>query len=743
MRRIVLTVLLLYLIQSTIAQNIISGTVTDNDNNPLVGATVYIPEINKGATTNKQGEFSIGNLPNGNLTIRYSFIGFNTKAQKIALANTDTVVAVQLTVAVIQSQEVVVSGGYIGSQHENAIKIDVIKSKDIIESGTPNFMESLTKVPGVDMISKGQGVSKPVIRGLSMNNILVMNNGVRIENYQFSEDHPIGIDGSNITRVEVIKGPASLLYGSDAIGGVLNFISKTPAPRGKIVGNYLTQFYSNSLGINNSLGVRGANKNIFGSLRLSRKNHADYLQGHGNFVPNTRFNETTLNTDAGYTGKTGSFKLFYDFFKQGLGMSVPPATVVITERGRKNEVWFQDLSHHLLSSQNNLYFGNIKLTLNMSFQNALRKLKTNSTIPFIEMRLNTTTYESKIYLPSRDKMEYIFGIQGMAQNNRNLNNRESQFLPDANINNLGLIGLAKITLIKNLRLQGGLRFDTNKTETFALGSENDVNYHAPVNKSYSNLSGSLGATYSMNDKIYLRANAAKAYRVPNISELTSNGMHGNRYEIGNPDLLPQNSYETDFSIHYHSKFLSFDLALFYNNIDHYIFITPTADTTSSGTDIYKFAQTNATLSGGETGIHFHPRTLPWLHIQGTYSSVTGRQENGAYLPFIGAGKFRYEIRAGRKKIIFIKNPSVKLSALSALPQNKPSPYETATSGYTIVNLSVYSEVKISQQMVNFSISANNIFDTQYIDHLSTLKAMNYLNAGRNISISMKVPFTIK
>lgn len=241
----------------------------------------------------------------------------------------------------------------------------------------------------------------------------------------------------------------------------------------------------------------------------------------------------------------------------------------------------------------------------------------------------------------------------------------------------------------------------------------------------------------------LRANFAKGYRVPNLSELTSNGMHGNRYEIGNENLSPENSYETDLSMHYHGEFLSFDLAGFYNHINDYIFISPTTDTTSSGVGIYRFSQTNATLYGGEAGIHFHPKSLPWLHIEGTYSSVIGKQENGNYLPFIPAQKFRYEIRAEREKIGFLKKPSIKLSALTALKQSNPSPYETETNGYTLVNFSINTDIHVLSQILNFGISVNNIFDTQYFDHLSTLQPLNYYNQGRNISVSLKVPFGIK
>jgi iron complex outermembrane receptor protein len=743
MRKIIFIFFVLFLCIKVNAQNQIKGKVTDINNEPLIGASVSLPELNKGTITNQAGEYLINHIPNGKIKIQFSFVGYNTIIKTLEILHTENKADALLTIAIIQSQEVVITGGYVSSQHENAVKIDVLKSEDIVLSGTPNFMELLTKVPGVDMIAKGQGVSKPVIRGLSMNDILVMNNGVRIENYQFSENHPLGIDDNDVERVEIIKGPASLLYGSDAIGGVINFIKEKPAPVGKILGDYRMQLHSNTLGMNNNIGLKGASKKLFGGFRFGNKTHADYLQGGGDYVPNSRFNEITFNANSGYTGKIGTFKLYYDYFKQDLGMTVSAVQSLVTERGRKNEIWFQDLEHQLVSSQNRLYLGKFKWDINTAYQSALRKLQTTLDVPFVEMNLNTMTYESKLYLPSNKQSEYIIGFQGMLQNNRNLNNRASQFLPDADVNNLGFLGLAQYTFFKKLKLQGGLRFDMYKTETFALGTEGTDDYFAPVSKDFSNLNGSIGATFHVNDKTMFRVNFANGYRVPNLSELTSNGMHGNRYEIGNENLSPENSFETDFSMHYHGEFLSFDLAGFYNKIDDYIFISPTTDTTSAGIDIYRFSQTNATLYGGEAGIHFHPKSLYWLHIEGNYSTVIGKQENGDYLPFIPAHKFRYEIRAKGKKIGCFKKPSIKLSVLTALKQGNPSPYETVTDGYTLVNLSAYTEILVSKQILIFGLSVNNLFDKQYYDHLSTLKSLNYYNQGRNISLSLKIPFMIK
>jgi len=743
MKKILLSLLLGFFCTIIYSQNQIQGRVTDLNRMPLARTSVFLPELNKGTLCDENGEYHIENLPSGKIKIQFSYMGYNTEFRTINIQPSTNELNISLSESIIESQEVVVTGVTVSSQHENAVKIDVLKSKAILLSGTPNFMESLTQVPGVDMIAKGQGVSKPVIRGLSMNDILVMNNGVRIENYQFSENHPLGIDDNDVDRVEVIKGPASLLYGSDAIGGVLNFIKEKPAPTGKIMGGYQTQLHSNTLGLNNSLGIKGASQHLFAGLRVSHKTHADYKQGDGDFVPNSRFNELSFSANSGYTGKNGTFKLFYDYFKQDLGMTVPPVIPLITEQGRKNNIWYQDLEHHLVSSQNKLYLGGFKWVTNIAYQSALRKLQTTLNVPVVEMNLNTITYETKLYLPSSDKAEYIIGIQGMGQANRNQNNRAAQFLPDADINNIGALALAQYTFFTKLKIQGGLRFDVYKTVTSAMGTEGTESYHSPVSKEFSSLNGSIGATYNVNENLLLRVNFAKAYRVPNLSELTSNGEHGSRYEIGNDALNPEGAYESDASLHFHGEFLSFDLAGFYNHIGNYIFISPTSDTTSSGIGIYRFSQSNSKLFGGEAGIHFHPRWLPWLHVKGTYSTVTGKQNNGNYLPFIPAQKFRYEIKAEKEKMGFLSHPNIWMSALTALKQGNPSPYESESNGYTIINTGVNVEIKLANQFMVVGLAVNNIFNKQFYDHLSTLKPLNYYNQGRNISLLLKAPFEIR
>lgn len=739
MRRLLIAAALLF-VQAVTAQNLIIGRVTDQTHNPLAGAQVFAPELNKGTIADDNGRFELSQLPSGNIKIQFSFLGYSNRIETIALKGQPVELNVVLDETSIEAEEIVVSGGYNSTQHDNAVKIEVLPIQQSSIKATPNFSEMLTKVSGVDMISKGNGVAKPVIRGLSMNDILILNNGVRYENYQYSSHHPLGIDEFGIEDVEIIKGPASLLYGSDAIGGVVNFIKEKPASVGSVSGDYNLQMFSNSLGITNNLGVKGATKNWFGGIRAGQKSHADYLEGGGRFVPNSRFSEWSVKTNAGYSGNFGTVKLYYDYHTQNLGLVEDEAVEEIAERGRTNNLFYQTLNTHLLSAQNKFFLKKLKLDLNAAYQSTELAHLENPEAFEIQMKLSTLTYEAKLHLPSPANSEYIIGLQGFNQINTNLNDREVILLPDAQTDNFSVFGLVQRTFLEKLKLQWGLRFDGRQISTDEVGSLQDEAFRPALTKSYESFSGSIGATFHTSETLLFRTNFAAAYRTPNLAELTSNGPHELRFEIGDASLSPENALEGDISMHYHNKQLTVDIAGFYNAIQDYIFIAPTDEETDSGLPVYRYRQANSALWGGEAGIHIHPEVAKWLHFESTFSTVTGKQKSGDYLPFIPAAKWRTELRLETEKIGFVHDGYWSASILRAFDQNRPATDETSTTGYTIVDLNLGGKVLIGQSAVQFVFSVNNLFDVKYIDHLSTLKEVNYFNPGRNIAVSLRVPF---
>jgi len=730
-----------------LAQQSVSGTITDIENGqPLIGVNVFFPELSRGGVTDKNGKYNIQNLPKGKSILQFSFVGFKTVHRTIFLQNKNIELNIEMDELVLEGDEVVISGNFSSTQHENTVKISTIDSRQLQMSGTPSLIESIAEIPGIDMISKGPGIGTPVIRGLSLSNILFLNNGVPMENFQFSENHPYMVDEYGVERIEVIKGPASLIYGSGAVGGVINLIDKAVSPEGTIEGDFNLKYFGNTEGITSNIGIQGNQNGFVWGVRGGINSNKDYTQGNGEIAKNTRFNRQSAKLNVGLIRKIGCFKLQYQYNRDKLGLSVLPAFEIIKDNDRKNEVWYQDLNSHLISSRNKIFIGKFRLDVDLAYQFNNRQLMGSESTPvftLVNMSLQTFTYRIKSTYSFNEKTNAILGIQGMTQNNKN-GDAPAHVLPDASLNDISLYGLVQYHAGSIAIIEAGLRYSFRKIDVPLQPSSGDPDSE-PIeyNGQFSNLSASVGATINLTEQMLIRLNLASAFRSPNLAELTQNGMHGIRYEEGNPNLETQQNLEIDLGYHLHTKHLTFDISAFYNNIFDYIHLSPTTDTTDGGVDIYRYMQADAYLYGGEASIHLHPHPLHWLHLKSTYSYVIGKKKQGGYLPLIPAQKLKFDIRATKSRWKGFRDLFVKAGVNFVFAQNNPSEFETATPAYTLVNLGAGFDILVKQQRFSFSIIANNLLDATYFDHLSSLKPLGIYDMGRNVSFSVRIPFGIK
>ena len=191
-------------------------------------------------------------------------------------------------------------------------------------------------------------------------------------------------------------------------------LKKKPAPTGKIIGDFNMQYHSNTEGFVNNLGIKGSSENFFWGLRAGIKSHADYKNGNGDYVPNTRFNEKSFKATLGLNKSFGLFRLYYDYNRPKLGMCVGDVVPLITENGKENKLWYQDLTSHIISTRNAIFLNDYKIELNASYQMNNRRLQTDESKPafeMVDMQLNTFSYEIKTHFPSSGNSEYIIGLQ--------------------------------------------------------------------------------------------------------------------------------------------------------------------------------------------------------------------------------------------------------------------------------------------------------------------------------------------
>lgn len=743
MKSFLVTTYLTILTTLTFSQGItLQGVVADaQTGESLPGVNVYIPELQKGTVTNEKGVYSVSNIPKGLFKVQYSFVGYRSQILTIDTKKGDQKIDISLQPTVIHSQEVVVTGGRVGSQHENALKIDNINKEVLDKAPSSNLFKKLDQIPGVSTISKGNNIATPVIRGLSTSNLVVLNNGIRMENFQFSVDHPYTMDESDIQNVEIIKGPASLLYGSDAVGGVINFIKEPPAPVGKVTGGIGTSFSTNDLNTVNSINIKGSGEKFFAGITGYLSSSADYYSGDGSQAPNTRNNSYSGKLFSGYRNGKFITKLFYDYNKLKPGITNPPAAGLIKDNSRKNEVWYQNLDDNLVSTENTLFLNNLKLDVDFSFQDNKRRLIGDPEAPLstlVDMNLKSYIWKIKGQYDFSEKSNLILVTQGFSQTNRN-GDAPNHVLPDFNQSTASVSSLWQYLFGKKTFYQIGLRYDykvIDAPEQYRSNMPGDI--LEPFHENYNNVSFSTGFTWEVKEMFLIRGNVASAYRTPSVAELLQDGAHGNRYEIGSRDFIPQRNVEGDLGAHYHSGQLAFDLSGYYNRIFDYIYLAPTNDTTDTGLQVFRYMQNDASIYGAEFSSEYNPFT--WLKLNAGYSFIRASFDDDSPLPFIPQDKLTFNIASTYKPKGFIKKIDFNINPVYVFNQDRPYKLETPTKHYFLLNASLLFKIKIAKQPMDISVFANNILDETYFDHLSTLKEMGYYNPGRSFNFKLRIPF---
>jgi len=628
--------------------------------------------------------------------------------------------------------EVIVSTAFNKIQSQNVMKVEHESIKSLQQKGMTTLIEGLATIPGVAQVSTGTSIGKPVIRGLSGNRVLVYSQGVRIENQQFGDEHGLGLNDAGIESVEVIKGPASLLYGSDALGGVLYFNPEKFANEGTFKTNFSQKFFSNTLGSNSTLGLKTSTENWKFLARGSYNTHSDYKIADGDRVTNTRYQESDFKTGIGYSNSKFSSTLRYNFNKLDLGI---PETGIGEQTTTKQTAFpKQSVFNHLLSLNNIFFFEKSKLDVDLGYIDNDRSEFEDSNIAGLHMQLKTFNYDAKYHLPKYGKFESILGIQGMHQTNAN--SGEEYLIPDASTNDFGVFGTGNYEWKSNV-VQAGLRFDNRNISTTAHGISGEEGSFEALDKSYNSFNASLGYKTNLAKDLSLRLNVASGFRSPNLAELTSNGVHEgtNRYEIGNANLKTEQNVQTDLNLEYKSSHVEFFANGFYNHINNYIYTSPTGKIIDDNA-VFDYIQNDAKLFGGEIGLHFHPHPLDWLHYETSFETVTGKKQDGDYLPLIPANNWNNTIRTEFKIKNWLEDGFATLNVSTTFNQDNVSGFETKSNGYTLLNLGLGGKVKLGRTVFDINLNGNNLLNKSYIAHLSRLKTDGIPNIGRNIVLGL-------
>jgi iron complex outermembrane recepter protein len=767
-----------------------SGRVLDAKTGaPIAAASVYFSDIKAGISSDADGNFVFKNIPEGKHLVEVSHIGYTTIAENIEVTGSIKKDFL-LTPSVIESNAVIVTGVTGATQLKKVpFAVSVMRKQDLMQSTSSNIIESLTKIGGVSTLATGPAISKPVIRGLSYNRVLTVNDGVRQEGQQWGDEHGIEIDEASVNKVELLKGPASIIYGSDAMAGVINIISNVPVPANTIKANISSNYQTNnklrSLNANIGGNHNGFNWNIY----TSNKAAADYTNKYDGRVFNSKFKENNIGGYIGYNGNWGYSHLLMSSFnlKTGLvegerdneGYFIKPVAGGGEERATdadfnsvNPEIPYQHIRHFKIATDNSIKINKNNLTFNIGFQRNQREEFGNPddlNERALYFDLKTVTYTTQFHFAEQKGWKTSIGINGMDQ--QNTNKGVEQLIPDYKLFDFGTYLYSQKTINK-ITLSGGVRFDNRSVKVSDLMDAGTVKGNG-FSKNFSNLSGSVGIAAQVSDKVNLKLNVARGFRAPSIPELASNGSHEGtiRYEYGDIGLKSETSLQFDGGIEINTEHVSMGFSAFYNAFSNFIFYRKLQSLNGgdslvnvNGADLtaFKFDQRKASLAGFEATVDIHPHPLDWLHIQNTFSMVSGKFseaiEGSKNIPFMPAPKLSTEFKASFPAIKnYFRNAFFKVELDNTFTQNNIfTAYntETSTKGYSLVNAGFGADIvnKKKQTLFSFSISAVNIGDVAYQNHLSRLKyaaenmatgRTGVYNMGRNFSFKVNVPLDFK
>lgn len=721
------------------AQNTLEGSIVNSENKtPLPMVQIYFPQLEKGAVSNNDGKFTISGLPTGSYKIVAAYIGYTTYSKTISINEGSNSLEIVLTPSAIEMEEVIVSTPFHKLQRENVMKVERADVSDLKTKGAVTLSDGITNIPGVESLSTGLGIGKPVIRGLSSNRVLVYTQGVRLENQQFGDEHGLGVSDAGIESIEIIKGPASLLYGSDALGGVLYLNPEKFATTGETEGDVNLNYFSNTIGLAANAGVKSSGDKFKYLVRGSVISHSDYHTGDDVSVTNSRFGEYDLKAGLGYQSVKFKTDLRYNYNNLELGI---PEELGERTNERSPDSPYQEIDNHILSSKTNLFFDRTSLEaiLGYTFNNR-KEFEEGEEGAALDMDLETFNYNLQYHLPKWGDLESIVGVQGMHQTNTNYG--EELLIPDATTSDFGIFGTSHLHFQNNSDLQLGLRYDRRSVEGKEHGQIGEEGHIGALDRDFNSFNAALGYKWVLLHRITGRLNLASGFRAPNLAELTSNGVHEgtNRYEIGNADLTNEQNVQTDLSLEYKNEHIEIFINGFYNRVNDYIFINPNGETLD-GDAVYVYQQDDSKLYGGEVGLHIHPHPLDWLHLESSFETVTGKLDNDTYLPLIPANSLTNTLRTEfSKPKSWFQSSYAFVTLKSVFKQDKVSTYETETDGYTLLNLGLGAKIPFSNHLIDVRLSGNNILNTDYISHLSRLKTDGISNIGRNINLGISVPF---
>ncbi len=770
------------------------GLVTDPDLRPLVGATVELEREDHVQTiaTNEHGHFQFLDLSPETYQITVSHLGYETLALSKEISGKTEHHFVLYPAAIILESVQVEDHFRKQRRKEEMLTVEVVGADFVRTHDSGSLMHTLRRLPGVQAVHVGSGQSKPLIRGLGFNRIVVAKNGIKHEGQQWGADHALEIDQFAIDQAELIKGPGSLVYGSDAIGGVIRLSQRQTAAPGSLSANVHMLGRSSNQLLGTSASVEGRRRQWSFSSRITWLDYADTrvpvdsvdvysyrVPLYKNRLRNTAGDELNLHFSLGYTGDIMNSRLFISqvqqkagFFANAHGLEPRRVDTDLYDRSDRDILYpLQDASHLKLVNRTIVDFGKTMLISETGYQRNDREELSQyvnhgymppvfpDTLPMpsdLERSFEKHTVSANVRLQHQPREAHQLTVGLSAEHQDNRIGGISFLMPAFKQWLLGAYLLHEWQVKSDLRMSAGLRYDHGLLSTQAYydwfpTNGNFLQRAAALNRDYGSFSGMIGINYHSGNAI-VRANLGRSFRVPLAKELAANGVnyHHFSYEVGDASLKPEIAWQLDLGVEYATTAWSFRISPFMSYFPNYIYLNPSHlfdFDHGAGNQIFNYTASEVFRLGGEITIigEILDNLMFEFSAEYAYSEQLSGDKKGFSIPFAPPASFL----AGLSWNPFENSDRGSLQHLTIIvdsrvtaAQNRIVPPERKTPGYQTFNTGLYGVLMINGMAANWRLMVNNLFNTHYMEHTSYYRLIGVPEPGRNTSVSLIIPVQI-
>lgn len=781
---------------TTIAQNCqysLKGKISDfHDNSSIIGASLQIVNSNKNTITNFDGSFEFKNLCKGKITIVIKHVACESKTISFIISK-DIVKEITLEHHLEELEEVVVKS----ESKSESTSIEKSIKKDIITNFSDKSLgDALNTLSGVSSLNTGNTIVKPMIHGLHSSRLLIINNNVRMFDQEWGDEHAPNIDMNASDRIDVIKGANSLKFGSDAVGGLIVVRGKKYARKDSLFGSSLMSFNSNGFGGNlNSEIIKSYKSGYYTKVQMSYRRFGDFKAADYSLT-NSGLENINASFRLGYNSYLKGFEFYYSQVNNKFAIlksshignvndlvtainSLEPR--VIKEFSFSIDNPKQSIIHHLGKIEAYKRFqGFGKLTFQYDFQvNRRREFDLRrgdlKNTPVIDLRLVTNSIQSDLQVKPNDKLKLNIGFLGRFQQNNPISTGYRPLIPNFDKFDIGLYTIGNYSLNESTELNAGIRYDFSKIKArkwynitdwnetynydelfpeFETGTIAGVRIFTKPQYTFHNFSTGLGLLKKINDDLSLFINYGLANRVPNPSELFSDGLHHSaaRIEKGLLNINKETANKFIISMERNNNNFGFVISPYFKKINGFIQLIPVGiSTTIRGAfPVYEYNQIDAEIYGID--IDLNKKINNRLDYYGSISLLRGKNTS-ENLPLINmpAANFNNKLMYFNEEF---KQLSISITHKTVLQQNRFPDYNFFTLDpvsqqdvfvdisstpptYSIFGLNISSA--FNEGKLQFELNVENLFNTSYREHLNRLRYFSD-ELGRNINFKIKINY---